>query len=111
MKFFVYVSLIVLPSTAILAQAPANQNSDSTTQTPYENKNDVSFQKLDDMTLVAPTDIPEGLLTTLKRPEYEGWEKNELYRSSDGRIYELRVGKGKKAKRHQFDAEGNPIKE
>lgn len=110
MKFLVYASLIVLSSTAVLAQDPTTQT-DSTTQTPYENKNEMSFQKLDDMTLVAPGDIPEGLLTTLKSAEYTGWEKNELYRSSDGHIYELRVGKGKKAKRYQFDAQGIPIKD
>jgi hypothetical protein len=111
MKTIIFVALIMGSAIVATAQAPAKEKGDSATQTPYENKNDLLNRNTDDMVLVPPGDIPKPLLATLKTAPYEGWEKSEMYRSTDSKLYELRVGKGDKMKRYHFSAEGKPLKE
>lgn len=74
---------------ACYAQSDVQQKGDSSTQLPYENKDDNLYKRQGDMVAVSADVIPLSLKTTLKQSRYRGWEKGDLLRSSDGKIYEF----------------------
>lgn len=94
---------------AVSAQSEAQLKGDTTTQAPYENKDDILYRKQDEMVAIAAGDIPPELRSTLKHSRYQGWEQGSLMRSDDGKVYELRLNRGKKIKIHRFDAQGKAI--
>lgn len=87
------------------------QSNDSTAQTPYENKVDIQYQNQDDRIPVSPTDLPPALAKTLKQSQYRGWEEAGIFRTSDGKVYELQMGNDNKKKVYRFDANGKAVKE
>jgi hypothetical protein len=110
MKIIVITTAAFFISFAAAAQSPAHQKGDSTSQAPYENKDDILYRRLDNATVVSADDLPRELRSALDHPQYKGWEKSEITRSDDGKIYELSLGKGDKAKTYRFDGKGKPIK-
>ncbi|MEJ1237192.1 hypothetical protein WBG78_03625 [Chryseolinea sp. T2] len=91
------------------AQTDAQHKGDTTTQAPYENKVDNLYRQQEDMVEIKPEDIPQELKTTLKQSRYQGWEQGSLTRSSDGKVYELHMNKGKKMKVYRFDGQGKLV--
>lgn len=110
MKFIVPSLIAMLMSLACTAQN-AQQKGDSTSQAPYENKDDILFRKLDNPVPVPVADVPPQLRTTFNQDQYRGWEKGKVFRIDEGKIYELQLKKGKKTKIYRFDAEGRTIRE
>lgn len=111
MKTIIIATVAFCISFAAAAQSPAHQKGDSTSQAPYENKDDILYRRLDNATAVSADDLPQELRSTLDHPIYEGWEQSEIFRSADGKIYEFRVGKGDKSRVYRFDGQGKPIKD
>jgi hypothetical protein len=85
------------------------QNNDSTTQTPYENKVNVQYQKLN-MIPVSAEDVPKGLKKTLKQSQYHGWERGSILRTPDGKMYQVQLDNTQKTI-YRFDAQGKVIEE
>jgi hypothetical protein len=62
------------------------------------------------MVKVMAADVPEQIKETLKSGEYKGWEKGQMFRSNDGQVYLLAMGKGSGAKEYRFDPQGKAIR-
>jgi hypothetical protein len=108
MKTSLLSTFIICITVSAFAQ-DAQQRGDSTSQTPYENKVNAQFQKLD-MVPVSVEDVPKALKKTLKQSQYRGWEQGTILRTPDGKIYQLQLDNTQKSI-YRFDAQGNAIKE
>jgi hypothetical protein len=108
MKTILLSTFIACVSVSAFAQ-DAQQRTDSTSQTPYENKVNVQFQK-SDMVPISVEDVPKGLRKILKNAQYRGWEQGTILRSSDGKIYQVQIHNAQNSV-YRFDAQGNAIKE
>lgn len=111
LKISIPICLSVLClTTAAHAQSDNIQDrSDSASQIPYENKDDVLYKRISEYSPVKPEDVPQALRTTLKQRRYSGWQKGQLLQAADNKTYELRMGAGDKAVVYHFDANGKAI--
>ncbi|HTF18361.1 MAG TPA: hypothetical protein VK658_09835 [Chryseolinea sp.] len=89
----------------------AQQQGDSTTQAPYENKDDILYRKLDNMVAVPAAEVPQQLRSAWDQQRYRGWAQGKIFRSADGKTYELQLEKNNKTKIYRFDAQGKVVKE
>ena len=111
MKRLILSLLIAGACYTAYAQGKAQQKGDTTSQAPYENKDDNAYRQQSEMVAVSADDLPEPLQTTLKQSRYRGWEHGTMMRTPDGSVYEFRLNKGKNVKVYRFDAQGKPIDE
>lgn len=109
MKRLILSILITGAGYATYAQSKAQQKGDTTTQAPYENKDDNAYRQQTEMVAVSAEDLPEALQTTLKQSRYRGWEQGTMMRSPDGSVYEFRINRGKSVKVYRFDAQGKSV--
>lgn len=93
---------------AAFGQSQPTQERDSASQTPYENKDSRFYQN--DMIKLKPAEIPEAIKQTLKNDEFKGWESGTMFKSPDGQVYLLQMGKGEKAKVYRFDPHGKAVR-
>ena len=100
-----------LASVATLAQSDSpKQDSTSQPQIPYESKVNVNYQKWDDIQPAKAEDVPAPLRKVLEGDAYKGWESGEILRSSDGEMFEFRIGTAEEQKVYRFTPQGVPIK-
>jgi hypothetical protein len=100
-----------LVSVTALAQSDSpKQDSTSQPQIPYESKVNVNYQKWDDVLPAKAEDVPAQLQKVLQSDAYKGWETGEILRSSDGNMFEFRIGTGEEQKVYRFTPTGVPIK-
>jgi len=109
MKTIILATIITGIGISAFAQE-VQPKSDSTTQTPYENKVNIQYQKQDDMIALSAADVPKPIKKTLKQSQYRGWEQGSIFRTPDGKVYEVQMDNDKK-RIYRFDAEGHVIKE
>jgi hypothetical protein len=109
MKTIVFSTIITGICFAGLAQ-DVQPKADSTSQTPYENKVNLQYQKQDDMMPVSAADVPKPIKKTLKQSQYRGWEQGSIFRTTDGKVYEVQMENDKK-RIYRFDGEGKVIKD
>ncbi len=64
-----------------------------------------------DMTQIQPGDVPSGLLSTLERPQFKGWEDGAVYSNADKSVFivEVKDEAEGRLKAYRFDANGKPI--
>lgn len=94
--------------SAAVCQSQPKQERDSASQTPYENKDSRFYQN--DMIKLKPSEIPEAIKQTLKNDEFKGWESGTMFKSPDGQVYLLQMGKGDKARVYRFDPNGKSVR-
>src|SRR5689334_3073134 len=62
-----------------------------------------------DYVQVKVSDVPASLRTTLKGPEYQGWESGMVYRSKTNSGYMVRVNDGTRTNSFYFDKGGKRV--
>lgn len=88
-------------STSFQSTQPEQQAPDAETVPAYRK----------DMTPIQPADVPSGLLSTLERPQFKGWENGAVYSNADKSIFivEVKDEAEGRLKAYRFDENGKPI--
>jgi hypothetical protein len=65
--------------------------------------------RTEDRVMVTTSQIPSSLRTTLKSPQYKGWENSTVYRNSATNEYMVEIRNGSSSKTYYFDKDGKAI--
>lgn len=108
-------------SAATMAQSPApepdtltnpgaNQGNPAPDNPPPVNSRPATYRA--DEVRVVPKDLPAPIRQTLEsNPQYDGWEKNLIYKNRSGNIYSVEFKEGDRSKVYRFDKAGKPLPE
>src|SRR5215216_6246588 len=115
-KLVLFFFGILFTAAAAQAQSPAPEPDtlrDPVKQTDPEPKtlpSDVNYAE--DHIKITPKQVPAAIRQTLgSSPQYQGWEKGNLYKDKSGNLFTLEITRGDTTHTYRFDKRGQPSKD